>query len=114
MVDIFGRWTYEPNTPEGDKCDCDRIADWILESGYKVKTSIERLVTMIILHFDCPDNYGECDEDTGFGYYGDSFTIEGCKQFVEDSGGFAEFDYDDTNSGGWAKSKLRETINTMF
>ena len=48
---------------------------------------------MILLHFDCSDNYGEYDEQTGFGGYGKEFTIDGCKQYVEDSGGIKEFDY---------------------
>lgn len=93
MVDTYGRWTYEPNTPEEQKCDCDRIADWIYEKQYKIQTDLENLVLMIISHFDCSDHYGEYDEETGCGGYGDEFTIEGCKQYVEDSGGFAEFDY---------------------
>ena len=86
MVDTYGRWTYEPNTPEEQKCDCDRIADWIYEKQYKIQTNLENLVLMIISHFDCPERYGDCGS-------GDEFTIEGCKQYVEDSGGFAEFDY---------------------
>ena len=49
---------------------------------------------MIILMFDCCDNYGEYDEESGCGGYGDEFTIEGCKRYVEDSGGFKEFDYE--------------------
>lgn len=85
MVDYYGNWTYEPNTPEEKKCDCDRLADWITEQGYEPKTSIEQIVHMIILIFDCPDNYGS--------EYGDEFTIDGCKQYVEDSGGIVEFDY---------------------
>ena len=85
MVNNCGQWTYERNTPEEKKCDCDRIADWISESGYKPETSMENLVLNIILFFDCADNYG--------GEYGTEFTIEGCKQYVIDSGGFAEFDY---------------------
>lgn len=93
MVDGYGRWTYEANTPEEKKCDMDRIADWIMEKKYIPKTSIENLVTMIVLHFDCPDNYGEYDPETGFGGYGDGFTIDECKRYVEDSGGFSEFDY---------------------
>lgn len=93
MVDAYGRWIYEPDTPEQKKCDCDRIADWICESGYTPKTSIEHLVHMIILMFDCCDNYGAYDEESGCGGHGEEFTIEGCKQYVEDSGGFAEFDY---------------------
>lgn len=82
MVDIYGRWIYEPNTPEEKKCDCDRIADWICEKGYTPKTSIEHLVHMIILMFDCCGNYGEYDEESG------------CKRYVDDSGGFKEFDYE--------------------
>lgn len=31
MVDFYGNWTYEPNTPEKDKCDCDRIADEVMK-----------------------------------------------------------------------------------
>lgn len=85
MVDYYGRWTYEHNTPEVEKTDCDMIADWIVdELHYKPKTSIENLVSMIILHFDDPDNYPE---------YGEDFTVEGCKCYVEDSNGPAEFDY---------------------
>ena len=36
----------------------------ILADGYKVKTSMENLISMIILSFDCDDNYGEYDEET--------------------------------------------------
>lgn len=92
MVDYYGRWTYEPNTPEEKKCDCDRIADWITDQQYKVQTSMENLVENIILYFDCCDNYGEYNSDTGSGGYGDGFTVEGCIKYVEDTG-IAEFDY---------------------
>lgn len=93
MVDVYGRWTYEPDTPEENKCDCDRIADWVREKGYEPKTNIENLVQMIIAHFDSPDHYGEYDAETGCGGYGDEFTIEECKRYVEESGGIKEFDY---------------------
>ena len=93
MVDYYGQWTYEPDTPEEKKCDCDRIADWIKEKDYKPKTTIENLVQMIIAHFDSPDHYGEYDAETGYGGYGDEFTIEECKRYVEESGGIKEFDY---------------------
>ena len=95
MVDYYGRWTYEQDTPENKKCNLDIIADWILDSGYTPETSIENLTYMIMLYFDCVDNYGEYDPETGCGGYGEYFTIEGCKNYVEDSGGFAEFDYYD-------------------
>lgn len=93
MVDVYGRWTYEPDTPEEKKYDCDRIADWVREKGYEPKTNIENLVQMIIAHFDSPDHYGEYDAETGCGGYGDEFTVEECKRYVEESGGFKEFDY---------------------
>lgn len=90
MVDTYGRWTYEPDTPEEKKCDSDRIADAIVKSGYEIKTTIEHLVNMIILIFDCLDIYNGYN-----GEYGTEWSVEGCLQYVEDSGGFAEFDYYD-------------------
>ena len=65
----------------------------IIADGYKVKTSMENLISMIILSFDCDDNYGEYDEESGFGGYGDEFTLEECFRYIEESGGYAEFDY---------------------
>lgn len=93
MVDAYGNWTYKPNTPKWKKCDCDHLAEWIISRGYTPKTSIENLVEMIILHFDCSDNYGEYNHETGCGGYGDYFTFERCMDYVDDSGGFEEFDY---------------------
>lgn len=69
------------------------IEQKILADGYKVETSMENLISMIILLFDCDDNYGEYDEETGCGGYGDEFTLEGCFRYIEESGGYAEFDY---------------------
>lgn len=94
MVNNCGHWTYEPDTPEENKNDCDRIADWILDSGYTPKTTIENVVCVILLFFDCSDNFGEYDPDTGLGGYGDGFTIDGCKEYVRDCGGISEFDYE--------------------
>lgn len=66
----------------------------IVADGYKPGTTMNNLISMIILHFDCDDNYGEYDEETGFGGYGDEFTLEECFRYVEESGGYAEFDYE--------------------
>ena len=41
MIDYYGQWTYEPDTPKEKKCDCDRIADWIKEKDYKPKYVID-------------------------------------------------------------------------
>lgn len=65
----------------------------ILADGYEAKTTIDNLVEKIILSFDCDDNYGEYDEETGFGGYGNEFTLEECFRYVEESGGYREFDY---------------------
>lgn len=66
----------------------------ILSDGYKPKTTMDNLITMIILHFDCDDNYGDYDEETGMGGYGNEFTLEECFRYVEESGGYTEFDYE--------------------
>lgn len=54
---------------------------------------MDNLISMIILSFDCDDNYGEYDEESGFGGYGEEFTLEECFRYVEESGGYAEFDW---------------------
>ena len=66
----------------------------ILDDGYEPETSMDNLISMIILHFDCDDNYGEFDEETGMGGYGEEFTLEECFRYVAESGGYAEFDYE--------------------
>lgn len=69
------------------------IENKIIADGYKPKTSMENLISMIILSFDCDDNYGEYDDETGLGGYGSEFTLDMCLQYVEDCGGYEEFDY---------------------
>ena len=70
------------------------IEQKILSDGYKPKTSMDNLISMIILSFDCDDNYGEYDAETGCGGYGEEFTLEECFRYVEESGGYVEFDYE--------------------
>lgn len=65
----------------------------IVADGYEPETTMDNLISMIILYFDCDDNYGEYDEETGFGGYGEEFTLEECFRYVEESGGYREFDY---------------------
>lgn len=50
MVDYYGRWTYEPNTAENEKCWFDRIADWVRSTKYKVETTIENVAITITAH----------------------------------------------------------------
>lgn len=83
MVNTYGVWTYEKNTAEEKKCDCDRVADWIISTGYQVETSIENLVEMIIAHVE--------SEREELLYR--NFDIDDIKEYVENSGGICEFDY---------------------
>lgn len=69
------------------------IEQKILADGYKPETTMDNLISMIILSFDCDDNYGEYDEETGFGGYGNWFTLEECFRYVDECGGYREFDY---------------------
>lgn len=69
------------------------IKERIELDGYIPKTNMDNLVRMIILYFDCDDNYGDYNSETGFGGYGNEFTLEECFRYVKESGGYAEFDY---------------------
>ena len=73
--------------------DWAQIIQRIRDDGYRPKYGMDNLVTKVILHFDSPESFGEYDPETGSGGYGDEFTLDGLFQFVEDSGGWAEFDY---------------------
>lgn len=70
------------------------IKEKILADGYTPKTSMDNLISMIILSFDCDDNYGKYDEKSGCGGYGEEFSLEECFRYVAESGGYAEFDYE--------------------
>lgn len=69
------------------------IGKKIIADGYEPKTTLRNLITMIVLSFDCDDNYGEYNEETGCGGYGNEFTLDECFRYVEESGGYREFDY---------------------
>lgn len=65
----------------------------IIADGYVPKTSMENLIKMIILYFDCDDNYGEFDAESGCGGYGNGFTLKECFQYIKDGGGYETFDF---------------------
>ena len=87
MVNNCGHWIYEPNTPTEKKCDCDRLADWIIRTGYQVKTSIENLTEMIISYAE--DWYSSERENW-------EYNLDDVIEYVENSGGIEEFDWSDT------------------
>ena len=65
----------------------------IIADDYTPKTTMENLIKMIVLYFDCDDNYGEFDAETGCGGYGDEFTLEECFRYIEENGSYEEFDF---------------------
>lgn len=65
----------------------------IIADSYTPKTTMENLIKMIVLYFDCDDNYGEFDVETGCGGYGDEFTLEECFRYIEENGSYDEFDF---------------------
>lgn len=93
MIDIFGHWTYEPNTPEEKKCDMDIVADMITEDEYTPVTDLENLVVVVILHFE-----SETEDSSSYFFPTYDFetmriNAEGLKEFVKASEGWKEFDY---------------------
>ncbi|RHE72434.1 hypothetical protein DW722_07255 [Mediterraneibacter gnavus] len=98
MVDTYGRWHEEEDYstyPEEKWCDYDTMAAWIREHGYEPKTSMENLINMIFAHYEC-----EIEDDKNNTYHPNNFRdckdpwISGYKVYVEDNGGFEEFDYE--------------------
>ena len=89
MVNTYGIWTYEPNTPETKKCDCDRVADWIVSTGYQIQTSIENLTERLIAYAE-EQHRSEVENW--------EFNLEDVINYVEMTGGLpnglSEFDYE--------------------
>lgn len=82
MVNNCGQWIYEPNTPEEEKCDYDLMAEYIIAQGYEPETDLENLITMIFSHYDF-----ELEET------GENFTMEGCIEYINNTGSLSDFDY---------------------
>lgn len=88
MVDTYGRWTEEKDYnvyPKEKWCMYDYMADAIRKTGYTIKTSMENLITLIILHAECNV---ECGEEI------DMDNVEDIMEFIWQSGGLEEFDYE--------------------
>lgn len=86
MVDYLGRWYEEKDYstyPKEKWCDYDHMANWIRSEGYEPQTTMENLINMIFSHYE--SSCEECEE---------TFCINGCIDFVENSGGIEMFDYE--------------------
>ena len=84
MVDTYGRWVYETNIPKEKKCLMDEVADWIISTGYEVKTSIENITTMVVSWAE--QWYYDEQDDT-------EFDLEYIKDYIEGSCGLSEYDF---------------------
>ena len=68
------------------------MSDWklikqaIIDRGYEPKTSWDTFIANIFLSFEDELEHGND--------FGNKFTIEGCMNFVDASGGLKEFDYE--------------------
>ena len=67
------------------------MAAWIREQGYEPKTSMENLITMILLHYEGEVEDGESSYNIENGNF-DGTYIEAAQVYVQDNG-LAEFDY---------------------
>ena len=96
MVDQWtGEWTEEKDYstyPKEKWCDCDYMAVWIREQGYKPKTSMENLITNIFLHYDCETEEESSSYNTENGNFEGTY-VEAVQAYVTDTG-LSEFDYE--------------------
>lgn len=88
MVDYMERWTPEKDYskyPKNKWCKYDFMANAIIKSGYKVKTSLENIITIIFLQVENAIENG-CDivDDSP----------EDIMLWVKENGGLQEFDYE--------------------
>ena len=93
------KWTAEKDYkayPKEKWCDCDYVANWIKETNYNPKTSMENLVEMILAHYNghlTDEDINFFDEDIKESENGLMISVEDVATFVEASGGLNEFDY---------------------
>lgn len=88
MVDCYGNWTFDPNDPEEKRNDMDRVALWVLQQGYTPLTSIENLTVVLMLRFEITF------EAENRPYPDSEHLVEAISNFVFESGGIREFDYE--------------------
>lgn len=83
-----GEWSEEADYstyPKEEWCMYDHLANEIRKSGYKIKTTMENLITIILLSVD-----GAVDDGVGI----DKDNPKDIIEWVRKQGGFIEFDYE--------------------
>ena len=81
----------ESNPEEFYETHKDEIIADMKAIGFEPETSYDNIVKNAVLFFDCDDNFGEYDQETGAGGY--ERTIDDFFSYVDDSNGYNEFDY---------------------
>lgn len=97
MVDYYGNWIYDECVTPSKMCDMDYVALLVRQSDYEPVTTMENIVSMIILMYDgeLKDNgreYFEIEDDREFPE-NLMINIDDVAAYVEATGGFSEFDY---------------------
>lgn len=97
-VDWAGRWYEDPSVPEEKWNDYDYMAWYIRKVGYEPETDMENLISMVLMNYK---DYLE--EHEVVSYVGDEdrrpypmclmINWNDVGAFVEESGGWKEFDY---------------------
>ena len=88
MVDTYGRWIYDPNTPKEKRCDMDFVANTILNTcGYtpkyvSIETLSERVFAAIEDDIEVYDDLGNLDKSL-------------LLSEIRDRKPFSDFDYED-------------------
>lgn len=94
MVDYYGNWIYERNTKMTKMCDMDYIAKMVEANGYEPMTTMENLVTMIMLSYQ---GYLQDEEVEFYSVENDPecwhINVEDVECYIDENGGFSEFDY---------------------
>ncbi len=83
MVDLNGNWTPEKDYstyPPEKWCDCDRVANEVIKSGYSPKTSVGNIVCNIFALYIMEDGSPKN-------------VVQNCLELVRLCGGFEDFDF---------------------
>lgn len=96
MIDNLGRWIEEKDYstfPKDKWCDCDYMAAWIRKENYEPKTSMGKLIDMILNHYEAEMEDRTSEFDIVSGNFKGTYT-NACIAYVCASGGIKAFDYD--------------------
>lgn len=87
-------WCYNPKKSKDDWCYFDYLSNAIISSGYQIKTTLENLMIMISLHYECyMEDRDECVDSMEAHIDSIEEWVADTLLYVGECGGFREFDY---------------------